>query len=104
MGHDDFGIHAGAERIGYASSNCDVCDSRGRTELRVRDGSVGGAPSDHECPGCGGSGRWWFRDTRRLGSFAGPLTDGELSVLLLAGTAEPAPRAHVRDGATKVPR
>lgn len=104
MGHDDFGIHAGAERIGYASSNCDVCDSRGRSELRVRDRSVGGAPSDHECTGCGGSGRWWYRDTRRLGSFAGHLTDGELRILLRAAPPEPPPSDRFRAGAKKVTR
>lgn len=91
MVHDDVGIHAGAERIGYASSNCEVCDSRGRTELRVPAGPTDAAPSDHECPECGGSGRWWYPDTRLLGSFTAHLTDRELRVLLRAATPERPP-------------
>lgn len=104
MGHDDVGIHEDAERIGYASSNCDVCDGRGRTELRVRVGSVGGVPSEDECAGCGGAGRWWYRDTRRLGTFAGHLTEAELRIRLRAAMPEPPPRAHARDAVKEVSR
>lgn len=78
-------IHEGAERLGYASSSCDACGARARTELRVAAGS-GFVASDTECPDCGGSGRWWYPDTRLIGSFTAHLTDSELRVLLRAAT------------------
>ena len=86
MERDDVVIHEGAERLGYASSSCDTCGARGRTELRVAAGS-GGAASDTECPDCGGSGRWWYPDTRLIGSFTAHLTDAELRILLRAATS-----------------
>lgn len=87
-------IHAGAERLGYASSSCDACGARGRTELVVAAGAVGGVASDTECPDCGGSGRWWYPDTRLIGSFTAHLTDAELRVLLRAATADGPPGEH----------
>jgi len=81
----DSGLHKRALRFGYVSSNCDGCAAAGRGELRAAPRSQGGAPTDPVCPDCGGSGRWWFPETRTSGMPTAHLTDVELRVLLRSG-------------------